>query len=71
MVFVGYEPGSKAWHFYNPITKHMHLPHDAVFEEDWQWKWTGDKCGVRTGDKELFAVEHVIVCSTNMMPINM
>jgi hypothetical protein len=37
MVFIGYEPGSKAWRFYNPVTRHVHVSHDAVFEEDRAW----------------------------------
>jgi hypothetical protein len=34
MVFVGYELGSKAWRFYNPNTKRVHVLHDTMFEED-------------------------------------
>jgi hypothetical protein len=34
MVFIGYEPGFKAWRFYNPVTRHVHVSRDAVFEED-------------------------------------
>jgi transposase InsO family protein len=33
MVFIGYEPGSKAWRFYNPVTRRVHVSRDAVFEE--------------------------------------
>jgi hypothetical protein len=45
MVFVGYECGSKAWHFYNPSTKRMHISRDAVFKEDRAWDWGDDKPG--------------------------
>jgi hypothetical protein len=34
MVFIGYKPGSRAWRFYNPVTKRVHVSHDAIFEED-------------------------------------
>jgi hypothetical protein len=34
MVFIGYESGSKAWRFYNPSTKRVHVSRDVVFEED-------------------------------------
>jgi hypothetical protein len=34
MVFIGYKPGSKAWRFYNPVTRRVHVSRDAVFEED-------------------------------------
>jgi hypothetical protein len=37
MVFIGYEPGSKAWRLYNLVTRHVHVSHDAVFEEDRAW----------------------------------
>jgi len=37
MVFVGYEQGTKAWRFYNPVTRHVHVLRDAVFEEDRPW----------------------------------
>jgi hypothetical protein len=33
MVFIGYEPGSKAWRFYNPVTKRVHVSHNAIFEK--------------------------------------
>jgi hypothetical protein len=34
VVFIGYEPGSKAWRFYNPVTRRVHVSRDAVFEDD-------------------------------------
>jgi hypothetical protein len=34
MVFIGYEQGSKAWRFYDPVTDRVHVSSDAVFEED-------------------------------------
>jgi hypothetical protein len=34
MVFINYEPGSKAWRFYNPATKRVHVSCDVIFEED-------------------------------------
>jgi hypothetical protein len=37
MVFIEYEPSSKAWRFYNPVTRHVHVSRDAVFEEDRAW----------------------------------
>jgi hypothetical protein len=61
MLFVGYEPSSKAWRFYNPITKCVHMSRDAVFEEDRPWEWSCEEHGVRYGDKESFTVEHVTV----------
>jgi hypothetical protein len=61
MVFIGYEPGSKAWRFYNPVTKRVHVSHDAVFEEDRAWDW-GDHEAV---DGEPFAMEFISVDGAN------
>jgi hypothetical protein len=67
MVFVGYESGSKAWRFYNPITKCVHVSHDAVFKEDRPWEWSCEEHGVRYGDIEPFTIEHVIVCGESVI----
>jgi hypothetical protein len=61
MAFIGYKPGSKAWRFYNPVTRHVHMSRDAVFEEDRAWTWSEDKIG----DDEPFRMEYVIVGSTH------
>jgi hypothetical protein len=37
VVFIGYEEGSKAWKFYDPDTKRVHVSRNAVFEEDHRW----------------------------------
>ena len=37
MVFIGYEPGSKAYRFYNPGTGRTHISCDAVFDEGHPW----------------------------------
>jgi hypothetical protein len=57
MVFIGYEPGSKAWWFYNPATRLVHITHDAVFEEDRAWTW--DKEDI--GEGEPFTMEYISV----------
>ena len=36
-IFVGYEPGSKAYRVYDPVTRHVHVSRDLVFEEAMQW----------------------------------
>jgi hypothetical protein len=56
MVFIGYEPGSKAWRFYNPATCHVHVSRDAVFEEDRAWKWDEEDAM----DDEPFRMEYVV-----------
>jgi hypothetical protein len=55
MVFIGYEPGSKAWRFYNPMMRRIHVSRDAVFEEDRAWEW----CAKGVEDGEPFQVEYV------------
>jgi hypothetical protein len=37
MIFVGYESDSKVYRAYDPITKHVHVTHDVVFDEQAQW----------------------------------
>jgi hypothetical protein len=39
MIFIGYESGSKAYHAYDLITKHVHVTRDVVFDEQAQWDW--------------------------------
>jgi hypothetical protein len=55
MVFIGYEPGSKAWRFYNLVTRRVHVSRDAVFEEDRAWSWDEDEIG----DDEPFQVKYI------------
>jgi hypothetical protein len=37
MILVGYESGSKVYRAYDPITKHVHVTRDMVFDEQAQW----------------------------------
>jgi hypothetical protein len=60
MVFVGYKLGSKAWRFYNPDSKRVHVSRDAMFEENMPWKWSNDNKGDVTDDGDSFTLEHVI-----------
>lgn len=39
MVFIVYEPGSKAYRFYNPNMECVLISRDAVFEEGRAWGW--------------------------------
>lgn len=65
MVFVGYEPGSKAWRFYNLATGHVHVSRDAIFEEDRPWNWgdTGSR-GSEPDIEDIFRVEHIVFDET-------
>jgi transposase InsO family protein len=53
MIFVGYEPRSMAYRVYDPTTKHVHITHDVVFDEEGKWSWDCDKI-----DSE-FIIEYV------------
>jgi hypothetical protein len=35
MVFIGYEPGSKAYLLYNPTDGRVHVSRDVIFDEKW------------------------------------
>ena len=37
VVFIGYKPGAKAWHFYDPATHRAVVSRDAVFDEPTSW----------------------------------
>lgn len=39
MIFMGYESGSKAYKFYDPKSRKLHVSHDAIFDEEAQWNW--------------------------------
>ncbi|WVZ82883.1 hypothetical protein U9M48_030091 [Paspalum notatum var. saurae] len=64
MVFVGYEVGTKAWRFYNPVTRRVHVSGDAVFEENRPWDWGDDKGAGPGDDDEPFCVEFVTAGGT-------
>jgi len=61
MVFIGYEPGSKAYRFYNPNTDRVHISRDAVFDEGRPWNWGEHDDGEHTANSEPFHVEHMTV----------
>jgi hypothetical protein len=62
MVFIGYEPGSKAWRFYNPVTRCIHVSRDTVFNEDCAWRWNEED----VGDDEPFRMEYVVAGSMQL-----
>ncbi|WVZ49440.1 hypothetical protein U9M48_000802, partial [Paspalum notatum var. saurae] len=61
MVFVGYEAGTKAYRFYNPATRRVHVSRDAVFEEERAWDWGAEKGAGPEDDAEPFHVEYITV----------
>jgi hypothetical protein len=40
MIFIGYEPGSKAYGVYDPVSKKVHVSRDVIFDESAQWDWS-------------------------------
>ncbi|XP_062224419.1 uncharacterized protein LOC133922912 [Phragmites australis] len=39
-VFIGYQPGVKAYRLYDPTTGRVHITRDVVFREDKAWDWS-------------------------------
>jgi hypothetical protein len=64
MVFIGYEPGSKAYRVYDPTTRRVHVTRDAVFDELASWKWE-EKDGTPSTSQD-FVVEYVV--TTESLP---
>jgi hypothetical protein len=59
MIFVGYESSSMAYHAYDPITKHVHVTRDMVFDEQAQWDWgLGSDDGKPGSGDDVFMVEY-------------
>ena len=44
-VFIGYEPGAKAWRFYDPASRRAVVSRDAVFNEPASWTWEDEDMG--------------------------
>jgi hypothetical protein len=57
MIFIGYEPGSKAYRVYNPLTKKVHVIRDVVFAEQEQWNWSVDAGHEPADADDTFIVE--------------
>ena len=57
MIFIGYEPGSKAYRAYDPTTRRVHGTRDVVFDEMVQWDWDADNELEESGGDDTFMVE--------------
>ncbi|KAF0916007.1 hypothetical protein E2562_000637 [Oryza meyeriana var. granulata] len=59
MIFVRYEPRTKAYRAYNPATQRVHITRDVVFDEHAQWDWGNEGVETADQDSEPFVVEFV------------
>ena len=60
MVFIGYEPGSKAYRFLNPSTGRVLISRDAVFDEGRAWNWDDAPTSTANNNSgEPFTVEYM------------
>jgi hypothetical protein len=63
MVFIGYEPGSKAYRVYDPATRRVHVTRDVVFDETASWVWEEKDGG--TSPSQDFEVEYTVDTPSN------
>jgi N-acyl-L-homoserine lactone synthetase len=61
VIFVSYE-SSKAYHMFNPFSKHVHVMRHMVFDEQAQWDWgsSGDDDESGGGD-DVFTMEYITI----------
>ena len=57
MVFVGYEPGSKAYRVYDPLSGRLHITRDVVFDESKGWNWSST---AEPATDDTFTVEYPV-----------
>jgi hypothetical protein len=57
MVFIGYEPGAKAYRVYDPVAQRVHVTRDIIFDENRSWDWS-----VTMVDTTARASEFIVEC---------
>jgi hypothetical protein len=63
MIFIGYEPGSKAYRVYDPTTRRVHVSRDVVFDEAACWDWDKDVTAAERSE------ELVVEYTTSPVPV--
>ena len=58
MIFIRYEPGSKAYRVYEPTTRRVHISRDVVFDKEARWEWGTDSTTINDGE---FRIENTTV----------
>lgn len=58
MIFIGYEPNSKAYRMFDPRTNKLHISREVVFEEDGQWDWVSEKTEPTQPSSVTFTVQY-------------
>jgi hypothetical protein len=56
-VFIGYADGTKEYHILDPVTQHVRIAHDIVFDESREWDWLKEGEGSASTGEEL-TIEH-------------
>ncbi|KAF0902507.1 hypothetical protein E2562_017906 [Oryza meyeriana var. granulata] len=64
MIFVGYEPMSKAYRAYDPVARQVHVSRDIIFDEVAQWKWEDEQ---HAGADTDFVVEYTSVAQPGVV----
>jgi hypothetical protein len=59
MVFISYEPGSKAYRAYNLVSKKVQVSHDMIFDEQAKWDWSSGGEHSEVFDNDTVTVEMV------------
>jgi hypothetical protein len=64
MIFVGYEPGMKAYRVYDPTSRRVHLSRDIVFDEEAHWSWSDNEQKEDDGE---FTIQYTSVSHPEMV----
>jgi hypothetical protein len=69
MIFIGYEPRSKAYRAYDPVAKKVHVSRDMVFDEQAQWSWSTEAESESAVGDDTFTVEMEYSTTVQGLPL--